>query len=132
MHFVAWWNPKLLNNFLPRIPMLLLQLGNFLCKPRECRHRDSCFVKSSSYAITQQERAQITEEKKKKAQQTKPEAFADLPAAAAVPAPVGWLEPVRDALVKNRLGARTELGGAGGMSQVGSHLGSDLPLTDKE
>lgn len=122
MHLVAGWNPKLLNKFLSRVlECCYSNLATFPSRalPGERRHWDTCFVQSSSYAITQQERAQIMG--KKKAQQTKPEAFADL-TATAVWAPAGWLAAVRDAGWRSRLEACTKLGGAGGVSpsQVGS------------
>lgn len=123
VHLVARWNPQLLNKFLPRIPMLLLQLGNFLFEPstsqgaqaqghvfcQELQLRNNTTGKSLNHG--------------KKAQQTKPEAFADL-TAAAVSAPAGWLEPVRDAWQKKPAGSLHKAGWSWGKEPLPGWLSS--------
>lgn len=128
MHLVPWWNPKLLNKFLPRVPeCCYCNLATFFLEPSasqgvqaqghvfcpELQLRNNTTGKSSDHQ----------KKKKKKVQQTKLEASAD-PTTRAVSAPAGWLEPVRDAGLKNPPGNAHKAGWSWGSEPLPAWLSS--------
>lgn len=113
--------------------MLLLQLDNFLFElSTSQRAQSSGHMFCQELQLRNNTTGKSLESRKKKTQQTKPKAFADL-TTTAISASASQLEPVRDAQLKSLLESCAKLGGAEGTSlcQVRSHLGTDLPIIDK-